>query len=70
VEGPKNFQKIVLKSRAADPNPPRSALTYFREDCVSRCCIPGDIVGECGIPVGETQSPSHSIVEEEGALHK
>ncbi len=44
--------------------------TYFREDCVSLCCIPGDVVGECGIPVREAQSPSNSIVEEEGALHK
>ncbi len=33
-------------------------------------CIPGDVVGECGVPVCETQSPSHSVVEEEGALHK
>ncbi len=44
--------------------------TYFRADCVSLCCIPGDVVGECGVPVGETQSPGHSVVEEEGALHK
>jgi hypothetical protein len=44
--------------------------TFFREDCGSRCYIPGDVVGECGIPVGETQSPSHSVVEEKGALDK